>query len=131
MTTSQQDSPRANHNGGTCPTWCKTDHGHVYAVTKSGAELRTTAHSSEPLSVEVDQPFVGVSKMPGGPATLIRVRMNKMPLEAVRLDAQQAETLADILESAPGQLGIARLIDELRTAAQMARDTDTPGEEDR
>lgn len=122
MTTSRQDSPRANRAGHPCPAWCTTNHDELLVDGNPGFGYMDN-HTSSYLD---SGPHLGAVKV----ARSARKGTTEVRLygPGLSLTPEEADALAQLLEDRHSLAGIASLIDELRSAAQIARDTDTPGE---
>ena len=124
MTTSQQDSPRTNRAGDVCPTWCTTNHDELIIAGEPRYGYLLNHNSDYMTSERPSLDAVKVSRLAQEGAAKVRLD----GLMQIHLAPEQADSLAQMLENRHSLSGIASLIDELRAAAQIARDTDTPTE---
>lgn len=108
------EAPRANRDGDPCPPWCVTDHDELL-IPGQPVFGYLANHVSDPMTGELHPMAVKVCRYPDGTAVEIDRHVT-----ILKLSAQQAGNLADVLEWLPGLLGTSQLIDELRVAAAIA-----------
>ena len=118
MSVTPDSEIRTNRLGQPCPTWCTTDHDQLVidGQPKYGFVL---GHNSDYMTI--DRPGWGAVKVSRYPREEAKVRLDGA--KQIHLTPEQADALAQILEDRNSLSGIGHLIDELRTAAQIARDT--------
>ena len=115
MSVTPDSEIRTNHLGQPCPTWCTANHDLLLIEGKAEFGF-LDLHNSDYMA---SGGAVVLSRLQRETETKVRLTGPRM----IRLTPEDAESLAQILEDRHSLSGIASLIDELRTAAQIARDT--------
>lgn len=117
---SASGAPRANRLGQACPSWCTQEHDRLVVDGKPEFGY-LNGHSSDYMpSGRLSWGAVKVSRLAQEETTKVRLD----GAEQFRFSPEQADALAELLEDRHSLSGIGHLIDELRAAAQIARDTD-------
>lgn len=113
---------RANRDGDPCPSWCTQDHGELLIPGKPVFGYMD-GHASDPMTAELAPTSVKVRRAPG--QKTVTVDVDRI-VNLVSLTPDRARALADVLDCCRSREDVWQLIGELRTAAGIALDTDSP-----
>lgn len=120
---SAPEAPRANRDGDLCPPWCAADHDELL-IPGQPVFGYMDGHVSDPVTAELAPTSVKVRRAPG--QKTVTVDVDRI-VNLVSLTPDRAKALANVLDCCRSWEDIGQLIGELRTAAQIARDTDALG----